>query len=315
MESSGDNLKRPHFAALFGDSLPLPPQMEPHLESALRHVLSTPGSLVRPCIVYQIALAYGLPAAPAKDLAIALEYFHTASLLIDDLPCMDDASQRRGAACVHVKFDEATAILSALALINRAYALTWRTIAACPSAHQAAAMEYIEQRLGVEGLLNGQSLDLHYGSLPHDRTTTESVARDKTVSLIRLTLVLPALLGEATPQELQLLERIALYWGLSYQIADDLKDILQDPSESGKTGSRDRSLDRPNIALVVGIDRAVERLNRFITLGDRSLTRLLTLRPGVDCLQKLRDDLHAESRRIVQGALQDSLVSTGKDAA
>lgn len=274
-------------------------------------MLSAPGSLVRPRIVYQIALAYGLPTLAAEQLAIALEYFHTASLIVDDLPCMDNAMERRGAACVHVEYDESTAILSALALINRAYALTWRAMSACPQPNHASAMQYVEQRLGVDGLLNGQSLDLHYSSLPHDRTTTESIARDKTVSLIQLTLVLPALLGASSPQEVQLLERIALYWGLSYQIADDLKDILQDPSESGKTASRDSSLDRPNIALVIGVERAVARLNRFIGFGDRALARLLTLRPGVECLQQLRDDLHAESNRIVSGAL----VAADKDAA
>ncbi len=304
-------MSRSHFAGLFSKRLSLPAQTEPHLEGALRHVLSAPGSLVRPRIVYQIALAYGLTVTAAEDLAIALEYFHTASLIVDDLPCMDNATERRGAACVHIAFDESTAILSALAFINRAYALTWRAIATCPQLNKTVAMEYVEQRLGVEGLLNGQSLDLHYGSLPHDRITTEAIARDKTVSLIQLTLVLPALLGEATPHELQLLERIALYWGLSYQIADDLKDILQGPLESGKTGSRDSSLDRPNIALVIGVDRAVQRLNRFVGFGDRALVRLLPLRPGVECLQQLRDDLHAESSRIVSGAL----VSAGKDAA
>ena len=101
-----------------------------------------------------------------------------------------------------------------------------------PAHLQSRALAYIEQCLGVEGLLNGQSLDLHYATLPHNRETTERIARGKTVSLIRLTLVLPAMLGGASAREIQLLERIALYWGLSYQMVDDLKDVLAERGRS-----------------------------------------------------------------------------------
>ena len=86
----------------------------------------------------------------------------------------------------------------------------------------------------------------------------------KTVSLIRLTLVLPGILGGAAPDELQLLDRIAVCWGLTYQIVDDLKDVLHTSAESGKTHSRDVSLGRPNIALAIGIPAAVQRLSRLI---------------------------------------------------
>jgi geranylgeranyl pyrophosphate synthase len=101
--------------------------LDAHLKDALRHVLRNSGNLVRPRIVSQISTAFDLPEAHAKDLSAALEYFHTASLVFDDLPCMDNASQRRGATCVHLAFGESAAILAALALINRGYALVWRT--------------------------------------------------------------------------------------------------------------------------------------------------------------------------------------------
>ncbi len=120
------------------------------------------------------------------------------------------------------------------------------------------------------------------------------------MSLIRLTLVLPALLGGASEAELQLLERIALFWGLSYQIVDDLKDVLQSSSESGKTPSRDLSLGRPNIALVLGVRGAAERLQRLIGLGDRMLGRLIVLRPGVRFLGNLREELGEEARQLTE---------------
>ena len=290
------------FADAFRTSLPLPAALDPHLEEAIRHVLDNPGSLVRPRMVFQVATAYGLDATPAKDLAIALEYFHTASLLFDDLPCMDNASERRGVPCVHLAYGEAGAILAALALINRAYALIWRAVSYASPQVQLQALAYIEQCLGVNGLLNGQSLDLHYATLPHNRETTETIARGKTVSLIRLTLVLPAMLGGASAREIQLLERIALYWGLGYQMVDDLKDVLGTAADAGKTIARDILLDRPNAAFAMGIPRAVLRLTRFIHLGDTTLRWLLKSRPGLSFLGKLRSGLEEELVRVTRNA-------------
>jgi geranylgeranyl pyrophosphate synthase len=290
------------FTDDFKNYLPLPMALDPPLEEAIRHVLDNPGSLVRPRMVYQVATAYGLEEAAAKNLAIALEYFHTASLVFDDLPCMDNAYERRGVPCVHFAFGEAGAILTALALINRAYALSWQAVSVSPPQTQSRALAFIEQCLGVEGLLNGQSLDLHYATLPHNRETTERIARGKTVSLIRLTLVLPAMMGDASAREIQLLERIALNWGLAYQMVDDLKDVLDNTHDARKTIARDILLDRPNAAAAMGISGAMERLTRFIYLGDTTLQQLLRSKPEMSFLEKLRGSLEEELVRVTGNA-------------
>jgi hypothetical protein len=139
-----NHLDTSFLAEAFSSSLPLPSVLDPNFEDALRHVLDNPGSLVRPRLVFQMASAYGLGRVPAQELAVALEYFHTASLLFDDLPCMDNALERRSAPCTHLVFGEEGAILTALALINRAYALTWRAVASCPKARQPRALAFIE---------------------------------------------------------------------------------------------------------------------------------------------------------------------------
>ena len=293
-----NSLSNTPIADAFSAGIPLPSTLDPLFEEALRHVLDHPGSLIRPRMVQLVASVYGMEPEAARDLAIALEYFHTASLIFDDLPCMDNAMERRGVPCVHFEFGESSAILTALALINRAYALCWRVAALAPRDSQSRAMAYIEQLLGVNGLLNGQSLDLHYATLPHTRETTETIARGKTVSLIRITLVLPAILGGASERELKLFERIALHWGLAYQMVDDLKDLLDSQAKSGKTVARDLLLDRPNSSSVLGIPASVQRLTRFIELGDRSLALLLQLRIGFSFLGKLRGGLEEELARV-----------------
>ncbi len=306
MSLQGTNQLREAFAAF----LPLPAKLEPRLRDALQHILRNEGSLVRPQMVVDLCSAYDFPRTNARHLAIALEYFHTASLIFDDMPCMDDAVERRGAPCVHIEYGEAGAILAALALINRAYGLVWRAVAVSPMQRQTQALEFVEEHLGVSGLLNGQSLDLNYFDLPHDLATTERVAMGKTVSLIRLTLVLPAMIGGAPEREIQLLDHIAVYWGLSYQIVDDLKDVLQGVDETGKTSSRDISLDRPNIALGIGVSAALARLGRLIRLGDRALALLLRRRPAAAFLKTLRSSLQEEMLRVTESACEGRVQGT-----
>ncbi len=297
-----NRFSRAPIAAALRASLPLPVGVDPGFQAALRHVLDNTGSLIRPQLVVQIATAYGLDAARAERLAVALEHFHTASLIFDDLPCMDNATERRGAACAHLLYGEAGAILAALALINRAYALTWRAVAGAPPEAQSRALAYLERSLGAEGLLNGQSLDLHYAALPHTKETVETIARGKTVSLIRLTLVLPAMLGDASAAELRLLERIALLWGLGYQTLDDLKDLLQDAAQTGKTPARDVALGRPNLAATIGGDAAIARLARLIALGGKALRRILAQRPGLEFLARLGGQLEEELAAVMRSA-------------
>jgi geranylgeranyl pyrophosphate synthase len=321
--NTGKPMKDENHKALrstFTNSFPLPPHTEPHLRASLDRVLGNPGSLIRPQIVARMFAAYGLPESHATELGIALEYFHTASLLFDDLPCMDDAIERRGVPATHVEFGEAGAILTALALINRAYALTWKSVAGCAAMtqtpdRQSAALDYLERYLGVGGLLNGQSMDLNYLSLRNGHHVTEAIAMGKTVALIRLTLVLPGILGGASPSELQLLDRVAVCWGLTYQIADDLKDVLHTSEKSGKTVSRDHSMGRPNIALAIGIPGSVQRLTRLIAMGDRMLQRLVDLRPAVAFLQELRLQLDAEANEIIDHARERSIPISLQGAA
>lgn len=288
------------FPWAFRTALLLPAALEPNFEGAIRHVLDNPGSLVRPRITFEMAQAYGMDAGDARDLAVALEYFHSASLLFDDLPCMDNALERRGVPCTHLVYGEDGAILAGLAFINRAYGLLWRAVNSSAAELRGPALEYVERNLGVGGLLNGQSLDLHYSSLPDSLESVERVARGKTVSLIRLTLVLPAMLGDASRLELLKLERISLCWGLAYQIVDDLKDLLQDNSQTGKTTARDALLGHPNTARVMGLRAAVQRLTRLIRIGDRELNRLALSRPDLAFLKRFRNELEFELARVTQ---------------
>jgi geranylgeranyl diphosphate synthase, type II len=303
MDSAATHALRTRLRRAFQARLPLPQGTEPHLGGALRDTLEHPGSMVRAELAYRIACSFGLPDDRSEHLAIAIEYFHTASLLFDDLPSMDDALLRRGVPCAHQVYGEGAAILAALALINRAYALVWKTVAGLASEVQSAGLGYLERQLGIAGLLNGQSQDLHYSRVSEHLREPQSVAMGKTVSLIRLALVLPAIIGQAQPHEANLLDRLAIFWGLSYQTLDDLKDVLQGDDVHGKTPARDACLDRPNLALTIGVPESFDRIERLMNLGNRVIARLVHRRARLAFLRDVRAQFNKEIANLSEASL------------
>ncbi len=283
----------------FEQGLPRPSAMEPHLAGALASTLSRPGTMVRAELAFHAGRAFGMEEEKAVRLATALEYFHTASLVIDDLPAMDDAAMRRGAPSSHRVYGEGTAILASLALINRAYALLWQ--ASAGSARQARALGYLEHFLGLGGLLDGQSQDIHFGKLPAGSREPQQVAIGKTVALIRLSLVLPAMLGGAGEHTLRLLDRLSLAWGLAYQTLDDLKDVLRNTDT--KTTGRDSALNRPNIALTLGPTGAFKRLLRLLALGNRVAAHLERREPQLFFLEAVCERFMREAGELA-GSVQ-----------
>ena len=249
-------------------------RVESRLGAALADILAHPGSLVRAVTAYLVGIESGMAEEAARAVACGIEYLHTASLVFDDLPAMDDARTRRGAVCPHIAHGEAVAMLAALALINRGYALLWQGIRRASPSRRERAGEWVDARLGTGGVIGGQAFDLSGWRGEQSASEVSEVAARKTGDLLRLTLVLPALIGSGTEREIQLLDRIGMLRGLAYQAADDLKDVLCADGESGKTGGRDAELGRPSLILAEGFQATLRRFKRLRQTGDRVQARL-----------------------------------------
>ena len=286
----------------FRGLLPIGRELEPHLRATIEETLGHPGSLFRAQLVFASARRRGLPAEAARGLAVAIEYFHTASLLFDDLPAMDDARERRGFPCAHLRHGEAAAMLGALALINQGYALLWRALATLPPARSARVALLVNQCLGLHGILDGQARDLHFQSSARGEAEVLAAAHGKTVTLIRLTLLLPALAGGADNAEIRQLERLAKAWGHAYQVADDFKDLLMDGREAGKSVRRDRQLGRPNLPAAIGRGPALARLETWLELGRRGVARLA----GQPELARLQGVLEREAGEVSRRLLEEA---------
>lgn len=279
--------------------LPAPVDLEPGLRAVVRDLLDHPGSLARAQLAFGVLADLGASRGEARALAVAVEYLHTASLVFDDLPSMDDGRERRGRPCPHRVHGEAPAILGALALINRAYGLLWGVLGGLPPERSRRAAVLVEECLGAAGVLDGQARDLRFHPRRSGGRAVLKVAAGKTVPLVRMSLVLPALVGGADDDTLSRLEAVAAAWGFAYQVLDDFKDLLASREETGKSPARDRALGRPNLPAAVGFRAAMERLAAFLAEGSVALVALERRDPQWARLGRLQCFLEDERRRLV----------------
>ena len=248
-------------------------RLDRRLFAVIGEAVGNPGGMVRAELAHGSAEMNGLSARSCEAFACAVEYFHTASLILDDLPAMDDALERRGRICSHLLHGEGYAILGSLALITRGYGLLAEVIAGAPWSTQFRAHRLVEACLGTAGLINGQARDLS-GELGPDRPRPAAVALGKTAPLIHLALGLPSILAARESAEQQTLKALSIYWGLLYQGLDDLIDELLPVAMSGKTSGQDARLGRPTVVRQLGHAGAIRYLARLLRLADRRLARL-----------------------------------------
>jgi geranylgeranyl diphosphate synthase type II len=165
-----------------------------------------------------------------------MELVHASSLILDDLPSMDDAPLRRGRPANHLEHGEAIAILSAFGLLNLAFSTLAREYEAALSARLAALLA---GAVGTDGLIGGQSADLLATDRQISFETLERIHRGKTGALFSAAAVAGALVASAASDDLARLDAFARNLGLAFQIVDDLLDVEGNPAETGKAVRED----------------------------------------------------------------------------
>ena len=263
-----------HVARVLSANSPGESTTEPILGAALAQAATNPGRMVRAGLVMAAAQSHELQASTAEPLACALEYGHQASLILDDLPCMDDAVLRRGLPCLHHTHGESTAILAALSLINRAYALVQRAFLRESADVREQACELVDTALGAAGILCGQAWDLRFSRGLRAPREVGRIAWRKTGSLLGLAIALPLLPSGAWPRERRSLHALSIYWALAYQAMDDLLDVSSPPGGGGKTTGRDATLSRPNLTIALGAPLTRRRIARLLGLAEREVRRM-----------------------------------------
>ena len=200
------------------------------VQESMRYTALAESKRVRAVLALLAAELCGRADA-AMPVAAAVELVHASSLILDDLPSMDDAPLRRGRKTNHLVFGEAIAILAAFGLLNLAY----RTIAASyPGELGAAIARWLADAIGGDGLIGGQAEDLLATERQISFETLERIHRRKTGALFGAAATAGAMTAGASPEQIAAIAAYAKNLGLAFQIVDDLLDVEGDPAETGK---------------------------------------------------------------------------------
>lgn len=251
--------------------LPAADKSPASLSLAMRQAVLSPGKRIRPmlCLMVQDA-SNGGDAEFALDCAAAIEFIHAASLVLDDLPCMDDANMRRGRQTTHIEFGESTAVLAAIGLINLAFSAVTRA-GTRSSELRLKAAEILAETNGANGLAAGQVLDLLVKDTPKTSDEIETVNWLKTGVLFVTAAELGAIAGGLDQSRIEHVKTFARHLGLAFQTHDDILDQTGTPQDIGKDVLQDEG--RQTLIALNGVDAAAANCREHMAKADAALSK------------------------------------------
>ncbi|MEO0390054.1 MAG: farnesyl diphosphate synthase [Pseudomonadota bacterium] len=225
---------------------------------AMAHSLNG-GKRLRGFMVLEGARLHGIDPAVALRPACAIEALHAYSLVHDDMPCMDDDDLRRGQPTVHVRWDEATAVLAGDALQSLAFEMV--TEPGVP--HGAVLARSLARAAGARGMVLGQALDIaaETAATPLTLPKIEYLQQGKTGALIEWSGTAGPMMAGADTGALQ---HYASALGLAFQIADDILDATGDAATVGKATGKDAAAGKATFVSLLGLDEAKRRADDLV---------------------------------------------------
>jgi geranylgeranyl diphosphate synthase type II len=239
------------------------PSTPPGLRAAMRHAVFPGGARLRPSLCLSVAAACGTDADPdadpnaLADVAAAIELLHCASLVHDDLPCFDDSALRRGRPSVHAAFGEELAVLAGDGLIVLAFEVI--ASARLLPAAMPRLIRCVTRGVGASGgLVAGQAWE------SESSVGLRTYHQAKTGALFEAGARAGAILAHVDARLADAWAEFGTRIGEAYQVADDLRDTLDDEANLGKPVGQDMAHNRPNACMTLGIDGALERLRKLL---------------------------------------------------
>jgi geranylgeranyl diphosphate synthase, type II len=242
----------------------------PEVDAAVAYSLLAGAKRVRPVLTLMVADLFHVESRVVLPAAGAVEMAHTASLILDDLPCMDDALLRRGRESCHRVHGEANAVLAAFALLNRAFELLAEGWSGGPEAGVRAALSReLASAVGTEGMIAGQARDLSATDQDIDFATLEFIHSRKTGALFVACAAMGALAAAAPPAETAAVKAYAKNLGLAFQIVDDLIDASGRAAEAGKDVRQD--LKKTTFVSFSGVEGAAQLARELAQASQEAL--------------------------------------------
>ena len=248
------------FELYLNENLPKSDTFHPIFEHALQDMLNAGGKRFRPMLLLSIVQSINPLLIPhSMNIALAIEFLHTYSLIHDDLPAMDNADLRRGHKTLHKRYDEVTAILVGDALNTHSFNL----IANAPldAKVKIELIKSLSSDGGIDGMIIGQAIDCYFENTTLELKKLEFLHIHKTAKLIASSLKMGAIISNLSEELQNKLYNFGLDIGLLFQIQDDIIDEIATDEEAGKTTSNDES--KNSFVNLLGIDGAMISANKL----------------------------------------------------
>jgi len=266
--------------------LPANDPPEHNLAEAIRYSVIGGGKRIRPAMVYAAGEAMGVSTDLMDIPACAVEMIHAYSLIHDDLPAMDNDDLRRGRPTCHKAFDEATAMLAGDALQALAYEILAKDDhKELTPEHRIQMLSLLTEASGAHGMAGGQAVDLASVGKQLTLEQLELMHQLKTGALIRASILLGGMCKQnITKQEIDILSNYAMCIGLSFQIQDDILDVISDTETLGKPQGSDEAQKKPTFPAIIGLEKSQELA---LKQHELALKHLESLDEKADSLRQL----------------------------
>lgn len=227
--------------------------------AAMNYTMDAGGKRLRPLLMQEVYKMFGGNGEEIEPFMAAIEMIHTYSLVHDDLPALDNDDYRRGRKTAHIVYGEAMAILAGDALLNYAYETAAKAFDLTDDLKKATeAYKVLTRKPGIYGMIGGQTADVELTGKSLTKDELEYIYENKTGALIEASMMIGAILGGATDEEVTKIERLASLVGKAFQIQDDILDIEGNEAELGKPLHSDEENGKVTYVTLHGLLQAKE---------------------------------------------------------
>jgi len=245
---------------------------------AMAYSLLAGGKRLRPMMMQETYRMFGGTSGAIEPFMAAIEMIHTYSLVHDDLPAMDNDDYRRGRKTTHIVYGEDMGILAGDALLNYAFETAFKAFILEPeeSLMIGRALSILGEKAGIYGMIGGQVIDVKETGHEVPKEVLDTIYKLKTSALIEASIMIGAVLGGASCEEVKIVEKVAENVGIAFQIQDDILDVTSTSEVLGKPIYSDERNDKTTYVTLVGLGKAQE----LVEEKSREAIELLQSLPG-----------------------------------
>lgn len=253
---------------------------------AMEYSVMAGGKRLRPMLIREAYELFGNGEDEVVNAFMAaLEMIHTYSLVHDDLPAMDNDDYRRGRKTTHKVFGEDMGILAGDALLNYAYETAVKGVMKAKDKERSvAALQILSEKAGIFGMVGGQVVDVEMTGKPLTQEQIDFIYRLKTGALLEAALMIGAILGGASQEDVKRMEEVGKNVGLAFQIQDDILDLTSTTEELGKPVLSDEKNEKMTFVTIHGMEESVKAVEAYSKKALKALEELPKQNPYLNTL-------------------------------